>query len=98
MSLFDPTLFLAYSCSMPFEKKLAKANPHLVDLFTQGDEYLTALSIGEQRLLGKPLTKPMSIESLEQLQKHVESLLKRLVPNDPYLPDHFLLACLIDGE
>lgn len=90
-------MFLGFLVSSPFEEKLALAPQPLQDLLlhSRGEEYLSAHSFQGVRYIGKKINEMVSFSSLEFLECHIYSLLKKLVPDFPYIPGEMHLFSLL---
>ncbi len=81
--MYDLKLFLGIAADVELEKALSKINPHLLSLYMSGGNYLSAVSLKEQRYFGKPAPLSSSVNQLENLETHLLSLLRKLVPEYP---------------
>ncbi len=75
------SLFLGFATDEQFNGELNRINPHLFSLLVGKEEYLTEVNHKGNRYLGKPLQGYPTLGQLEDLEKHLLSLLRRLVPH-----------------
>lgn len=88
----EPVLFLGFVVDATFAGNLARANPSLVSLLTQGgDAYLLSREVHGQQYLGKKLGSMTDLDAILATAKHIHSLARRLVPDAP-LPALALLT------
>ena len=83
-NLLDLRLFVGFEISLALKKEMKKANPHLVELFTSGENYLQKAHYESKDYLGKYLSFPFMVNDLSNAEKHLTSLLQRLVPSYPF--------------
>lgn len=88
-----PILFLGFPVSPDFARLLSKANPHVVSLFIQKGEgeYLQEMIFKEKIYLGKSVANLTDFSELELLEKHIYSILKKLVPDYPFKENPLVL-------
>jgi len=82
--MFQLKLFLGFQTDEFFRKELQKANPYLVKLFVGQEDYLQAITYEDNHYLGKYLSTFSTIEHIEDLEKHLLSLLKQVAPRYPF--------------
>lgn len=76
-------LFLGYRVTEPLERALADSPPPLQAFLLQGKDYLQKIVIENLHYLGKVVPSPLSLEELERQERHLSSLLKKLLPRHP---------------
>ena len=87
-----PQLFLAFPVSHEFEKVLARVNPDLLTVFTQGGEsYLEDRQIEGVRYLGKALGQLADLGAIDLLEENIYSLLERIDPHFAYRQQPLIL-------
>lgn len=86
--MFETQLFLAYPLNSQYEAKLEQI-PHSLRVFFIQDhpDYLQQITHNGIPYLGKQLEKVIDLRTLDSLEAHIISLLKRLVPDHPYEND-----------
>lgn len=77
-------LFLGFPLDGLFEEHLQKSSPPMVALFTKGGDYLSPLTIKNQKYLGKFPSPHSTMEELECLEANLLSLLRRIAPRYPF--------------
>lgn len=90
-------LFLGFSPDALFNKELEKSNPYLRALFVGKEEYLEEVSFQGKEYLGKYIPSYPTIEELENLEKHLLSVLKQLTPSYPFSHNAPVLITLPHG-
>ena len=89
--MFDLKLFLGFQTDETFSKELLQTNPYMISLFVGKEDYLQEIHLEGKRYLGKHLSSFPTLDQLEDVEKHIVSLLKQLAPryvfakNPPYL-------------
>lgn len=96
--MFTLKLFLGFPADDPFKKELKKANPYLVSLLIGKEEYLQEVVLHEQQYLGKYLSAYPSINQLDDLEKHLLSLLQKLTPGYPFTQNPPKLVTITHGS
>lgn len=98
--MFELQLFLGFPVDSVYQQKLKLLSFPEKDLFIQkGDSlYLQEIESEGVVYLGKSLGVCVEIESLNPLQIHVYSLLKRLIPDYPYEEKPLLLLAIPKGS
>lgn len=83
--MFDSELFLGFPLHSLYEAKLEEI-PHSLRIFFIQDhpDYLQQVTHDGISYLGKQLEKTIDLRTLDALEVHIFSLLKRLVPEYPY--------------
>lgn len=82
--MFDLKIFLGFPRNEAFQKEIKRANPYLLSLFIGKEDYLRELDHDGLPYLGKYLPSFPTIEQLEDLEKHLVSLLHKLAPSYPF--------------
>lgn len=84
--MFDYALLLAFPLAQDYLDQLEKVPPALKALFIQEDhsDYLCHLQHEQQTFLAKRLGGNVNMQALELAYVHMQSILKRLVPDFPY--------------
>jgi hypothetical protein len=83
--MYNARLFLGFPKEHELNFALQKINPALLSAFIQGDEnYLKEIVYEKKKYLGKYISNPADLQTLELLQENIYSLLKRLIPDYPY--------------
>jgi hypothetical protein len=77
----SPLLFLGFPATQEWEQSIKTINPHLVAYFINGREYLHEVMLSHEKFLGKSVEGVCSLKTLEELQIHILSLLKRINPD-----------------
>lgn len=96
ISIMDLKLFLGFSTDAAFHKELKQANPYLTSLFIGKEEYLHQVEHQGKCYLGKYLASYPTFEQLEDLEKHVLSLLNQLAPRYSFSQNPPVLVTLLD--
>jgi hypothetical protein len=78
------SLFLGLKTDDSFENLLALTNPYLATLLIGKEEYLQNMELRGERYLGKFLQVHPTLEHLEDMEKHILSLLQKLAPQYPF--------------
>lgn len=89
--MFELKLFLGVHADEVFNKELQCTNPYLISLFVGKDEYLQEMEHEGKRYLGKYLNAFPTLEQIEDVEKHVLSLLSQVAPRYPYAENPPLL-------
>ena len=85
-------IFLGFPVSEAMNDALKRVNPSLLALFTQGgDDYLEEYCYQEQRYLGKAIGESVDTAKLRLVEANILSLLKRLLPDYPFLASFLVL-------
>jgi|GEM_PF-4022970 len=71
--MFDATLYLAELCTKEMDSRLSRINPKLISLLELEQFKMNGFSY-----IGKKLPAFASLEELNDLEKHLESVMKRL--------------------
>jgi hypothetical protein len=87
-------LFLGFALDEAFQKELNKADSYFTTLFIGKEEYLQDISHQGRCYLGKYLLSYPSLDQLEDLEKHLLSLLKRLTPRYSFTQNPLVLLTL----
>lgn len=87
-------LFLGIQVDETWDRAIDRSNPHLVQLFTSGGDYLTEVIYKENRYLGKPLALTPTFSELERFESHILSLLRKIAPNYPFSKNSPVLVAL----
>lgn len=85
-------LFLGLALDEEFHRELAQINPYLSSLMIGKEDYLQEAHAQGQSYLGKCLAPLPTLDQIEDLEKHVLSLLKKLVPHYSYSQNPLLLV------
>lgn len=95
--MLDYTLFIGLLLDDAYLRELEEVPPSLRDLLiqSQDDTYLRQIDFEGKVYLGKFLEPPMEVSSLETVQAHIHSILKRLVPYYSY-DEHPLVLLALD--
>jgi hypothetical protein len=96
--MFDLKVFLGFAQNELFQKELRETNPYLTTLFIGKEEYLQEISHLGKRYLGKYLPPFPTLDQLEDLEKHLLSLLNKLAPHYPFVNTPPVLVILNDGN
>lgn len=94
----QPSLFLAIERDQPFEEALQSANPHLVKLLIGQKVYLEEIELKGRNYLGKHSPSQPTLDELEDLEKHLISLLNRLTPRYAFLHNRPMLLTLFNND
>jgi hypothetical protein len=97
--MFDTTLFLGFPLTDPFQQELYRLPSVERELFIQiqPSPYLQQIENEGIIYLGKCVGPSIEIGSLDALQSHIYSLLKKLIPHFPYeLHPLFLMALSVE--
>ncbi len=95
--MFDLKLFLGFAPDEVFQQELQQTNPYLISLFVGKEEYLQEISHQGKRYLGKYLPSFPTLDQLEDLEKHVVSLLNKLTPRYPFSKNPPVLVTLVSN-
>lgn len=79
--MLDMKLFMAFLPDRPFACALEKANPYLVALFLNKEDYLQEIIYEGNHCYGKLLSNMATLSQIEDMEKHLISLLTRLAPH-----------------
>ncbi len=81
------TLFLGFPVDRLFEEELNKINPDLVKYYIkkESNDYLIDTQHQEMRFFGKNLDKIATVDEVNQLGENIYSILKKIVPDFPYM-------------
>lgn len=90
-------LFLGFSPDTLFRRELEQINPYLRALFVGKEEYLEKVTFQGRDYLGKYLSSYPTLEDLDNLEKHLLSLLKQLTPSYPFSHNAPVLITLPHG-
>ncbi|WP_068467133.1 hypothetical protein [Candidatus Protochlamydia phocaeensis] len=84
--MFDYQLFLGFPLTSSYQKALTELDASQLALFIEGGDpaYLQKIAYQDQIYLGKYAGQLVELSSLESLQAHIYSLLRRLVPAFDY--------------
>jgi hypothetical protein len=82
--MFSLKLFLGFLADELFSKELKQANPYLVSLFFKKEQYLQEVRHEGKCFFGKSLPPFPTLEQIEDLEKHLLSLLKQVAPRYPF--------------
>lgn len=89
---YSQQLFLGFPLEKDFVELLNQINPYLRDLFIKKNgDYLQEIDFNQINYLGKYAGFIIDSQALEQLEDHIYSLLKKLVPNYPYHKGNLVL-------
>lgn len=84
--------FWGYPVSEALQAKLNEQPPAVLDFFFQNSgEYLTRVKHGGVSYIGKTVAVPVELDSLDLLEVHVRSLLRRLSVEDIITADSLVL-------
>lgn len=91
-------LFFGYQIDRILSNELNKINPEIKSFFIKnGSDYLHQITHNDKEYLGKLITPPSEISSLELTEANIVSLLKKLVPS--FIPKkNYLLLIPILAE
>lgn len=90
--MFESKLFLGFPVHGEFAKKFHELDPEIIEIFIQADSaYLEKTTFKETLYLGKYVQDISNLQSLEQLESNVYSLLKKIVPGYPFEETPLLL-------
>lgn len=94
--MFDHQLFLGLPLSESYQQELAKLPVSTRDAFIQSQSslYLQQIENEGRIYLGKSLGPSVELSTLESIQAHIYSLLKKLVPHYAYEEHPLLLFAL----
>jgi hypothetical protein len=92
--MFDLKLFLGFLPDEAFQGQLLQTNPYLTALFIGKEEYLQEINHQGKRYLGKHLSSFPTLDQLEDLEKHILSLLHKLAPHYPFAKNPPVLITL----
>jgi hypothetical protein len=95
--MFDLKVFLGFAQNELFQKELQQANPYLTSLFIGKEEYLQEIAHLGKHYLGKYLPLFPTLDQLEDLEKHLLSLLHKLAPHYPFANTPPVLV-ILDGN
>lgn len=86
-------LFFGLPLNNDFLNKFQKINPNVCLLFIHdnNNEYLQKITLNESIFIGKNIGKITDLDSLQLSQKHVISILKKLIPDHPFDSDSLVL-------
>ncbi|HEY4832670.1 MAG TPA: hypothetical protein VIH61_08950, partial [Waddliaceae bacterium] len=84
-------LFIGFVPDEAFQTELQQTNPYLISLFIGREEYLQEIVHKGRRYLGKYLSSYPTFDQLEDMEKHVLSLLNHLAPRYPFSTNAFVL-------
>lgn len=87
-------LFLGLPLDEEFHKELAQTNPYLSSLLIGPEEYLQKAHEQGKSYLGKCLAPFPTLDQIEDIETHVLSLLKKLVPHYAYSQNPLLIVTL----
>jgi hypothetical protein len=92
--LCEPRLFLGFAMDPFFEQELSRANPYLVTLLIGKEDYLVQVKQQEHCYLGKYPPPHPTVDQLEDLEKHLLSLLNKLTPQYCFTKNRPVLVTL----
>lgn len=93
--MFEYSLFFGFPLADDaYRQELEKIPSHVRLLFMQGGEYLELVVDNQISYLGKRLGDCIDGSSLDLLQDHIISLLKRLVPSYQYNKNDLVLLAI----
>ena len=95
--MFDLKLFLGFCIDDIFQHELKKTNPYLISLLIGKEEYLEQISSNGKCYLGKYLAAFPTVDQLEISEKHLLSLLLKLVPQYPF-PNNPPVVITLNGN
>ncbi|MDF2577570.1 MAG: hypothetical protein K0S74_1054 [Chlamydiales bacterium] len=80
--MFSIKLFVGFQVDYSIKKSLDSVNPNIIKLFirSQGD-YLQQIEYDGESYIGKILDDIMSMDSIEQLERHIHSIARKVIPN-----------------
>lgn len=96
--MFDLKLFLGFAVDELFHKKLQEANPYLLSLFIGKEDYLKEISYQGKNYLGKYLPAFPTFDQLEDVEKHLHSLLSKLVPSYSFATNPPVVMTLCNND
>jgi len=80
--MFSASLFFGFEMTPELQDALSRVNPALLSMFVDSSsEYLQECQFRNLRYLGKEIESPLDLGSMEAIGTHVESLVKRLIPD-----------------
>jgi hypothetical protein len=92
--MFDYQLFLGLPLSKEYQQELAALPSSLREVFIQNQDlsYLQKIEYEGIMYLGKYIGSSIEVASLEAIQAHIYSLVKRLIPHEEGETSLLLLA------
>lgn len=93
MVLLEAFLFLGIPLDSDLQKELDQIDPSLLALFLKEDdeEYLSLKEIDKIKYLGKKVDKIIDMKKLVMVEKHLNSLLSKILPDRAW-PSFTLIA------
>ena len=95
--MFDLKLFLGFSTDDSFQQELKLTNPYIVSQFIGREEYLHEVTYQDKYYLGKYLSVYPTPDQLEDLERHLLSLLNKLAPHYPFSDNPPVLVTIAHG-
>ncbi len=96
--MFDLKLLLGIAADVEFEQIVGRTNPNLVSLLMSGGDYLSEISLDNQRYLCKPIPLSTTVNQLENIEIHLLSLLRKLAPNYSFAKNPPVLITSFDDS
>ena len=93
--MLEVKLFLGFFPDDAFFTELKKANPYLVSLFVGKEDYLQDIVYDGKRCFGKQLELMPTTCQIEDVEKHLLSLLARLAPKYNFSHNTPLLLTMV---
>ena len=78
--MFDQTLFLAVQVDSDLNKSILENDQYVVSMIFAGGDYLTKIIVNDTHYIGKPLDNCITLSVLEDVERHLVSLVKKLSP------------------
>lgn len=92
-------LFLGFPVDGHFKDLLLRVNPDVSAMFIQNkSDYLQQITLHDRDFLGKNLGQIIDISSLNLIQTHILSILKKIIPNYNYDLNSLLLFPLLTND
>lgn len=90
--MFESRLFLGFPIQEEFQKKLQEIDPEILQIFIcPQSDYLEQAAFKETVYLGRYVNDVTNLQSLDQLEANVYSLLKKIIPDYPFEKTPLLL-------
>jgi len=90
-------LFFGYKIDSKLREALANATPGDRHYFEDPDsEYLRICSVGEERWIGKVIKCGLGVNDVEDVQRNVVSILRRVAPNMRHSPNNVKIFSIAD--